>query len=625
MLTYILFIILVLELGIRAYDLEIDPTVAKKQENERRKQEAIEAHEQKGKPKILKAQSSQEAISISGKMFLRISVPKSDKNDIPIVWRVEIVKASKIACAHKTQKSTPFCQVFWRGVAEIDGVMKEYDEWLEIGVTKAKEKTLDPQWKKDEGNVFEMPPMWTKYDVPGRGPTGETVKGGCWVARNNLPDGDPAAAKTKLSALDRMRKEEKAGKEAAEQKVLKAMHNHDENLGEIFQQTNTAENSERSRLDGLIKAERNVRMEMYRFMLESEETERKCMSIEDNLMRKYIIDTEVQRTKKYVDEQVLFSKQYSRIIYSLINPPQVLERVQYNMGRPLDGGGTRVMCLDPSSRKTFEVIAIPILYGEDEEMLTKQLSFMIGRFHLNLIKIFDYSIHQLRKFTHSGFTSADERLAMVVTDCPIGPLFGDFVRLNWGSMSNHQFRVYLQQIVGALSQLHSDGIIHRNIHPECVVVLLPETEEEVEDSLEDDSGTDKGSKLKIKNFKYDQPICKLGDYWFLHNPRKSGCAYSFGRADWGAPATAAPEVTQGALISNKTDIWALGMCIFHWATCGTYPNFDFDSIETISTHIPLKWDSWVHSIIRMCLQQNRDYRASADEIFTFLGTLKLKR
>jgi serine/threonine protein kinase len=611
-----------LEMGIRAYNLESDPTVTKVQDNERRKQEAIEAHKQKGKPKVLKAQVSQEPIVISGKIFLRISVPKSDKNDIPIVWRVEILKASKIACAHKTQKSTPFCQVFWRGVAEIDGEQKEYEEWLEIGATKSKEKTVDPQWKKDDGNVFEMPPMWTKCDLPGRGPSGETVTGGGWVARNSLPDDDPAAARTKLSALDRIRKEEKAGKDAAEQKVLKVMHSRDENLAEIFQETNAAIDSERTRLDKLIKTEKNTRIEMYRFMLENEETERKCMSIEDNVMRKYIIDVELLRTKKYIDDQILFSRQYSRILYSLVNPPEVLERVQYNMGRPLDGGGTRVMCQDPSSKKTFEVIAIPILYPDDEEQLTKQLTFMIGRFHLNLIKIFDYSIHQLRKFTHTGFTSADERMAMVITDCPVGPLFGDFVRMNWSSMSNNQFRTYLQQIVGALSQLHSDGIIHRNIHPGCVVVVLPETNVDNDDEVESD--LKEGSKLKVKNFKYDQPLCKLGDFWFLQNPRKTGCEYTFGRADWGTPATSAPEVAHGAPISNKTDIWALGMCIYYWATGGLYPNFNIDNLESIRDHIPLKWQSWVHSLLRMCLQQNRDYRASADEIFTYLGALKLK-
>jgi hypothetical protein len=59
------------ELGIRAYALEEDPTIFKTQENERRKNEAIEKHKNKGKKDFIP--KFEEPIVISGKLFLRCS------------------------------------------------------------------------------------------------------------------------------------------------------------------------------------------------------------------------------------------------------------------------------------------------------------------------------------------------------------------------------------------------------------------------------------------------------------------------------------------------------------------------------------------------------------------------
>ena len=41
------------------------------------------------------------------------------------------------------------------------------------GSVRMKEKTVDPAWKKDDGNQFELPPLWTDYDVPHRGAGGK--------------------------------------------------------------------------------------------------------------------------------------------------------------------------------------------------------------------------------------------------------------------------------------------------------------------------------------------------------------------------------------------------------------------------------------------------------------------
>lgn len=122
----------------------------------------------------------------------------------------------------------------------------------------------------------------------------------------------------------------------------------------------------------------------------------------------------------------------------------------------------------------------------------------------------------------------------------------------------------------------------------------------------------------------DKPLYQVSDFWFMHNPRKAGCAFSEGRADWGSRLTAPPEAC-GYLITDKSDIWAFGISVYYWATQGLHLTIqdgapiDFVAIEKT---IPLKWGRWLMSLLRMCLQRNPKYRASAKDIYQFLVIAK---
>lgn len=131
----------------------------------------------------------------------------------------------------------------------------------------------------------------------------------------------------------------------------------------------------------------------------------------------------------------------------------------------------------------------------------------------------------------------------------------------------------------------------------------------------------KSTKAKVK------PLYQLTDFWFFHNPRKVGCSYSEGRADWGNRRTVPPEGEGGYKITEKSDIWALGVCIYTWCTRGLHlpitdgQHFDF---QIVMQMIPLKWGQWVNSLIKMCLQRNPKFRASASDIYQFLVLTKTK-
>jgi hypothetical protein len=130
----------------------------------------------------------------------------------------------------------------------------------------------------------------------------------------------------------------------------------------------------------------------------------------------------------------------------------------------------------------------------------------------------------------------------------------------------------------------------------------------------------------------EKPLYQLGDFWFFHNPRKVGCPFSEGRADWGNRRTAPPEAEGGFKITEKSDIWALGVCIYSWCTRGLpLPLFDAggggggDAFSSLMNSIPLKWGPWVNSLIKMCLQRNPKFRASSADVYQFLVLTSAKK
>jgi hypothetical protein len=101
-----------------------------------------------------------------------------------------------------------------------------------------------------------------------------------------------------------------------------------------------------------IETESLIRVDCMRYCIEAEELERKCMAKEEDLIRRNLLQFELNRSKASFDEQSIFLRQYTRMLQSLQEKPALLERLQFAMGVQMDGGGVRAVCEDPATQRS---------------------------------------------------------------------------------------------------------------------------------------------------------------------------------------------------------------------------------------------------------------------------------
>jgi serine/threonine protein kinase len=385
-------------------------------------------------------------------------------------------------------------------------------------------------------------------------------------------------------------------------------------LGGVMESSAAAQQNQK-----LLNEESTLRLEMTRTMMVEQEKERTIMAKEDIAVRQFEIDTETLRAAPYLLLQIEKAREFSRLLQLIVEPPIILSRLIFLMGFDFEGG-LRVMCQDPANYRMLDVIALPIQYPEDEENLCQELIKLIGKGHRNLVKVVDFSIHQVRGFTFTGYKAVNERSAIIVMEKYDGPNVMEYLQENWEETKNDDFRTMLLQIVNGIRGCHEESIVHRNFHEDSVVVELPPGSRVVAGGIASVAGAPVGPVQKWGAFKFN---CRLGEYWITQNPRRAGCQYSMGRSDWGIRCRP-PETFGGFKVSEASDMYAFGICVYQWATGGrNLPNMTTMHVDNLQAHIPLKWGTWVFSLLRMCLQQNPKHRAKSIEVHRFLSNRKI--
>jgi serine/threonine protein kinase len=597
-------------------------------------------------------------------------------------YKLQIKRIADVHPVHTDQLSNPYCEVYWKG--EVEKPISTYDangppqpefyegdedvdspivqkkkrktkkiktevllmkDYSVIGQTKTKSRCVEVEYSKedDDNSYFELPPIFTTNPIPGRGPRETDVaKNGGYVAKNQIPD--PPTEAIVLST-----DQHKVSFNAAQA-----------SLEEIF------EYREHVKYNELLAVEKNLFIETYRYMKMAEEKERCYMAREESAQR--IVDW-TQEKNRYGQElrvQEVYARSFQRLLESIIMPSPLLNRLRFLMGEENDGdelnynhstilfklansgdnkfkanpiipgmhstlskkqkpmnNTMKLRCEDPATCQIFSVVCTPMASKQDEEDMESNALRLVGKYAPNLVKIIDFSIHQLRTYNAQGFTAIYERVAVLVMEYANGITLHQYLGKQWEQLDNDSFREILLQFAQGLDDLHQEGVIHRNLCPQEVLVQIQES------SLATASYKNQSKEQNAKGHALSsKPLVRIGGYWFIENPRTVDCETSLGRADWGNRITAPPEAVgfdfrdgTRRVVTEKSDIYAFGVCVFFWATMGGHLPPEFKSthdIELLRQYLPRKWGQWVFSLLRMCLSLYPHRRASTKELIIFL-------
>lgn len=89
------------------------------------------------------------SVKLHATKWLNGTEPNTNKVGFPCEWRLQVIKASKIALVDRNTKTSPFCEIFWRGRAIRADNVEHYSDWLVVGKTTVVERSLDPSWYGD--------------------------------------------------------------------------------------------------------------------------------------------------------------------------------------------------------------------------------------------------------------------------------------------------------------------------------------------------------------------------------------------------------------------------------------------------------------------------------------------
>lgn len=345
----------------------------------------------------------------------------------------------------------------------------------------------------------------------------------------------------------------------------------------------------------------------------------------------------------------------------------------------------KVRVEDPSSSTELYMMTIPIQNEEDEQYLSDQLYTLIGRHSFTLIKMMEFSIHDITSYNAQGYASMTQRTGIIIMEYFESIQVLEYLRYlaSMELLSNESFRDIVVLCSACLVELHAEGMIHRNLTPFAFQLQTPDmawSPPVITAVGNQQTGGKESSIQQTMNKLYKKQnranasvMVKLGDYWFLENPRPVGAkgataavrTGSEGMADWGSRMTAPPEVfaasrygastssfnrmsnkssmdpplkyvqhhssinrveyaidaSTSSGVTDRSDVYAFGVCIFYWATNGMLLPPDqayLQNIESLQQYLPSYWGPWVLNVLRMCLAPVPSRRATAKEIQAFL-------
>jgi len=221
---------------------------------------------------------------------------------------------------------------------------------------------------------------------------------------------------------------------------------------------------------------------------------------------------------------------------------------------------------------------------------------VLKRFRSHFVaRVRDVFRFKYQSFGPNGNIANDWHQVVVLTEWCQGGELVKYIADRQCEPSDNEVLQWTLQMAAGLRQMHEQDVLHRNLNPGNVYL--------------DTHGT-----VRLASFQFAKvarPVTKL-----LTHLRCAG----------GSPMTRAPELERMVEPDDKADVWALGCVLFSLMT-GTPPvNLAGRPIEDIVDSMSLRFSSCTRQVLRMCLQPDRELRASAKQVFCYLkGGIKLSQ
>ncbi len=192
-----------------------------------------------------------------------------------------------------------------------------------------------------------------------------------------------------------------------------------------------------------------------------------------------------------------------------------------------------------------------------------------------------------------------------------------------GPLSQGNALAIAKQMADALAAAHERGVIHRDLKPANIKLVDEQTVKVLDFGLAKLGTDDPESKLGRVMASTDSNVATVSTESTQPNPAMGTLAYM------------SPEQSRGLMIDQRTDIWALGCCLFEMLT-GQKPfhgDADSDLLEAILKEepdwslLPASTPPAVLTLIRRCLDKegHRRLSSAADIAITLEETSHISR
>ncbi|XP_055017992.1 serine/threonine-protein kinase ULK1a isoform X2 [Boleophthalmus pectinirostris] len=220
--------------------------------------------------------------------------------------------------------------------------------------------------------------------------------------------------------------------------------------------------------------------------------------------------------------------------------------------------------------------------AKSQSLLGKEIKILKELKHDNIVRLFEYQ-------------EIGGCVYLVMEYCNGGDL-AEYLHSK-GTLSEDTIRIFLQQIVQAMKVLQGQGILHRDLKPQNILLCHGERR--------------RASSLNT--------CIKIADFGFARHLQTNTMAATL----CGSPMYMAPEVLMSQNYDAKADLWSIGTIVYQCLT-GKAPFYAstpqelrlfYETNRTLLPSIPKETSSNLRHLLLGLLQRNPKDRITFDEFF----------